>query len=138
MASLTLELAERVLGGCKESIAQSGYRMCVAVTDERGDPVAMVRTDGASWRTPDIARGKAVAAACMGKRTGELEHRANDPIFLPFTMMQGGNFILGRGAVPIYVEGELVGAVGVSGGTPEQDEEIAIAGVEYAGASSEA
>ena len=135
MASLALSLAERVMEGCKRKIDALDCSMSVTVTDERGDLIAMFRNDGASWRTPDISRGKAVASACMGQRSGALEHRANDPIFLPFSMMQGGNFIMGQGAVPIYQDGQIVGAVGVSGGTPAQDEEVAAAGVEYAGLS---
>ena len=55
--------------------------------------------------------------------------RAGDAIFLPFTMIQGGHFIMGQGAVPIYRDGVLVGAVGASGGTPEQDEVVARAGL---------
>ena len=137
MAELTLEGAERILAGCKAKLAEMGLKMSVTVTDGRGDPIAMFRNDGASWRTPYISRGKAVAAACMGMRSGELTHRANDPIFLPFTMMQGGNFIMGQGAVPIFADGELIGAVGASGGTSQQDEEVAEAGVEQAGFSSQ-
>ena len=126
---LTLAESEAILGGCKARIVELGVKMSVSVTDPRGDLIAMFRTDGASWRTPDISRGKAVASACMGIASGELSHRAGDAIFLPFTMIQGGNFIMGQGAVPVYRDGQLAGAVGASGGTPQQDEEVALAGV---------
>ncbi len=135
MSSITLDSAEKILAGCKRKIAELGRKMSVVVTDGRGDPVAMFRNDGASWRTPEIARGKAVAAACMGVRSGDLADRANNAIFLPFSMMQGGNFIMGQGAVPIYQDGELLGAVGASGGPPEEDEVVAEAGVVAAGLS---
>ncbi len=133
MTGLTLAEAEKILHGCKAKIAELGVKMSVSVTDPRGDLIAMFRNDGASWRTPDISRGKAVASACMGVASGELVHRAGDAIFLPFTMIQGGHFIMGQGAVPIYRDGALIGAVGASGGTPQQDEEAARAGVAAAG-----
>lgn len=136
MATVSLADAERILAGCKAKIQELGYKMSVSVTDARGDLIAMVRTDGASWRTPEISRGKAVAAACMGVPSGELVHRANDAIFLPFAVIQGGHFIMGQGAVPIYAGGEVVGAVGASGGSPAQDEEVVRAGVAAAGLST--
>ena len=134
--TLSLTEAESILNGCKAKLAELDLRMSVSVTDPRGDLIAMFRTDGASWRTPDISRGKAVASACMGVASGELVHRANDAIFLPFAMIQGGHFIMGQGAVPIYRDGTLIGAVGASGGTSAQDEEVAQAGVEAAGLSA--
>ena len=138
MKPLTLAEAEQILHGCKTRIGELGVKMGVSVTDPRGDLIAMVRTDGASWRTPEISRGKAVASACMGVSSGELSHRAGDAIFLPFTMIQGGHFIMGQGAVPVYRDGELVAAVGASGGTPQQDEDVVQAGVTGAGFSTKA
>ena len=134
--ALKLAEAEKILEGCKARIAELGVKMSVSVTDPRGDLIAMFRNDGASWRTPDISRGKAVASACMGVASGDLAHRAGDAIFLPFTMIQGGHFIMGQGAVPVYRDQTLVGAVGASGGTPLQDEEVAQAGVQAAGLKS--
>lgn len=133
--TVRLSEADVILSACRDAVVELGLAMSISVTDPRGDLIAMCRTDGASWRTPDISRGKAVASACMGRPSGELSHRAGDAIFLPFTMIQGGNFIMGQGAVPLYRDGELVGAVGVSGGTPEQDEEVARAGARAAGLS---
>lgn len=138
MKPLTLTEAEQILHKCKAKVAELGVRMAVSVTDPRGDLIAMVRTDGASWRTPEISRGKAVASACMGVSSGELAHRAGDAIFLPFTMIQGGHFIMGQGAVPVYRDGKLIGAVGASGGTSQQDEEVVQAGVTGAGFATKA
>ncbi len=137
-AALTLAEAEAILQGSKAKLAELGLKMSVSVTDPRGDLIAMFRNDGASWRTPEISRGKAVASACMGVASGELAHRAGDAIFLPFTMIQGGHFIMGQGAVPVYRDGTLVGAVGASGGTSQQDEVVAQAGVAAAGLASQA
>lgn len=128
MSTVTLAEAEQIIAACKEKAAAMKIRIVVSVTDGRGDLIAMVRTDKAPWRSIDISRGKAVASACMGLPSSQLEHRANDPIFLPFTISQGGHFIMGKGAVPLYRDGEIVGAVGVSGATADEDEQVATHG----------
>ena len=132
---LTLDQAEKIISLSKEKITELGVKMSVTVTDDRGDLIAMIRCDGASWRTPTISRGKAVAAACFGLSTKELESRAGSPIFQAFTVAENGMFIMGQGALPVYIEGELVGAVGASGGTPVEDEEVVGYGISKAGLS---
>jgi uncharacterized protein GlcG (DUF336 family) len=133
MASVTLAEAERILEGAKRKIAELGVRMSVSVTDARGDLIAMIRTDGASWRTPYISRGKAVASACFGLPSADLTDRAATPVFQAFTVMQGGDFIMGQGALPLYRDGEIIGAAGASGGTGQEDEDVVRAGIEFAG-----
>tara|TARA_B100001123_G_C14743217_1_gene801815 strand:+ start:10 stop:420 length:411 start_codon:yes stop_codon:yes gene_type:complete len=132
---LTLDQAEKIISFSKEKITELGVKMSVTVTDDRGDLIAMIRCDGASWRTPTISRGKAVAAACFGLSTKELESRAGSPIFQAFTVAENGMFIMGQGALPVYIEGELVGAVGASGGTPVEDEEVVGYAISKAGLS---
>ncbi len=132
---LTLDQAEKIISFSKEKITELGVKMSVTVTDDRGDLIAMIRCDGASWRTPTISRGKAVAAACFGLSTKELESRAGSPIFQAFTVAENGMFIMGQGALPVYIEGELVGAVGASGGTPLEDEEVVGYAISKAGLS---
>ncbi len=134
---LTLEQAERILNFAKTKISELDLKMSVTITDDRGDLIAMIRTDGASWRTPTISRGKAVAAACFGLPTKDLESRASSPIFQAFTVAENGMFIMGQGALPIFLEGELIGAVGASGGTPVEDEEVVAYGISQAGLSYE-
>ena len=126
---LTLEQAERILNFAKTKISELDLKMSVTITDDRGDLIAMIRTDGASWRTPTISRGKAVAAACFGLPTKDLESRASSPIFQAFTVAENGMFIMGQG--------ELIGAVGASGGTPIEDEEVVAYGISQAGLSYE-
>ena len=111
--------------------------MAVSVTDSRGALVAMIKTAGASWRTPFISRGKAVSSACFGRPSGELEAYAGAPVFQAFTVMQEGHFIMGKGALPVYKDGEIAGAVGVSGSANSQeDEDVAAAGIQNAGLKS--
>jgi uncharacterized protein GlcG (DUF336 family) len=113
-----------------------GAKMSVSVVDPRGDLLAMFRTDGASWRTPPIARAKAVATACFGRASGDLTDNAMSPVFRGLMAMEGGHTIPGQGALPVYRNGELLGAVGGSGGTVQQDEDAARAGIEAIGLST--
>ncbi|MCD5398115.1 MAG: heme-binding protein [Dehalococcoidia bacterium] len=136
MPTMTLLEAESIIEGAKVKIEELGVKMSVSVTDARGDLIAMIRTDGASWRTPFISRGKAVASACFGEPSGELEDRSNWPVFQAFTVLQDGHFIMGQGAIPIYKEGEIVGAVGASGGKSQEDEDVCRAALEHAGLKS--
>ena len=136
MSTITLQEAETIIEGAKTKIQELGVKMSVSVTDGRGDLIAMIRTDGASWRTPVISRGKAVASACFGEPSGELEDRSQWPVFQAFTVFEDGNFIMGQGAVPIYKDGEIAGAVGASGGKSQEDEDVCRAALENAGLKS--
>lgn len=91
--------------------------------------MALVRMDGARWFTADVSRGKAMASALFGRPSGEMAERADSPVFRSLVQMHGGHLIPGQGAVPIRHGEEVVGAVGVSGGTGQQDEEVARTGV---------
>ena len=133
MATLTLAEAEQILQTAKSKVLEMGAKMSVSVVDPRGDLIAMFRTDGASWRTPAISRAKAVAAACFGRASGELTDNALPPVFRGLMAMEGGHMIPGQGALPVYRDGEVVGAVGGSGGTSQEDEDAALAGIESIG-----
>ena len=136
MASLTLEEAEQILVAAKAKVDSMGARMSVSVVDPRGDLIAMFRTDGASWRTPPISRAKAVAASCFGRPSGELTDNALSPVFRGLMAMEGGHMIPGQGALPVYRDGELIGAVGGSGGTGQEDEDASLAGIQALGLST--
>ena len=135
MASLSLEQAESILAAAKAKVSEMGAKMSVSVVDPRGDLIAMFRVDGAPWRTPSISRGKAVAAACFGRPSGELTENAQSPVMRGLMAMEGGHMIPGQGALPVYRSGELIGAVGASGGTGQQDEDAAQTGIESLGLS---
>jgi uncharacterized protein GlcG (DUF336 family) len=137
MASLTLAEAEQILAAAKAKVMEMGAKMSVSVVDPRGDLLTMFRTDGASWRTPPISRGKAVAAACFGRSGEDLAENAQAPVFRGLMAMEGGHMIPGKGALPAYRDGELVGAVGGSGGTAQEDEDAARAGIQAVGMSEQ-
>ena len=136
MAPLNLAEAEQILAAAKAKVLDMGAKMSVSVVDPRGDLIAMFRIDGASWRTPPISRAKAVAASCFGRPSGELAENAQAPVFRGLMAMEGGHMIPGQGALPVYRDGELIGAVGGSGGTAQQDEDAARAGIETLGLSA--
>ena len=136
MASLNLTEAEQILAAAKAKIQELGAKMSVSVVDPRGDLIGMFRNDGASWRTPAISRAKAVAASCFGVASGDLTERAQSPVMRGLMAMEGGHMLPGQGALPVFRNGELVGAVGGSGGTSQEDEDAARAGIDAVGLSA--
>lgn len=102
-----------------------GFRVAVAVVDEAGHLVACHRMDGALWVTPEIARAKANAAAGFQTSTLDLEDRFNKGRQLfagNVASLPEYNFVFGRGAVPLVVDGQAAGAVGVSGAVPADND----------------
>ena len=138
MPSITLAEAETILAAAKAKVLEMGVKMSISVVDPRGDLITMMRTDGASWRTPAISRAKAVAASCFGRASGELTENAMAPVFRGLMAMEGGHMIPGQGALPVFKNGELIGAVGGSGGTAQEDEDASLAGIKAAGLSEKA
>ena len=135
MASLNLSEAEKIIEGAKAKIAGLSAGFCVAVVDARGDLITMIRGDGAPWRSVYICQGKAAASAAWGRPSGELADNAQSPVSRGLMAMLDGRMIPGQGALPVYKNGELVGAVGGSGGPSQEDEDVARAGIDFAGLS---
>lgn len=138
MATLTLKEAQHVIAGAQAKMDDMGVKLTISVVDGRGDLIALARVDGASWRTPYISQGKAVASATWGLSSADMAARWSEPIFPGFMALQGGRFIPSQGALPIYKNGELVGAAGGSGGTPQEDEDCVRAGIDAAGLATSA
>ena len=129
MSALTLDEAVRMLGAAVKAAEGMDVKVAIAVLDPRGDLVALHRMDGALWRSVPISQGKAAASAAWDAPSGDLRERWDQPVLRALSRMENGRLIPWPGAVPVRHGGELVGAVGVSGARPEQDEEIAKAGV---------
>ncbi|MES2264712.1 MAG: heme-binding protein [Pseudomonadota bacterium] len=110
--------------------------MAVVVVDSAGNLKAMQREDGASMFRIDIACGKAWAAVAMGVSSRALVQRAadNPNFFAALAATSQGKFIPQTGAVLIKdANGQILGAVGASGGSGDEDESICIQGIEAAG-----
>jgi len=109
--------------------------MCVAVLDDGGHLKVLKREDGASILRPQVAIGKAWGALGMGESSRHLGERLKDrPSFLgALSDMSGGKVVPVAGGVLIFQDGEIIGAVGVTGGTSDEDESCAIEGIKAAG-----
>jgi uncharacterized protein GlcG (DUF336 family) len=137
MPNITLDQAEAVLAGAKAAALDLGKAFSFSVVDARGDLITMCKMDGSAWRTPYVSRGKARASACFGEPSGDLTERSTTPIMRAVMEVERGEFVPGQGALPIYMNGELIGAVGGSGGTAQEDEDCSRAGIgRLAGASA--
>ena len=137
MNSLSLTQAQAIIAGALALARHKGYKpMGVVVVDAAAQAIAFAREDGASALRLDIAHGKAGAAIGMGVSSRALAVRAKDmPAFFGTIATNAQQpFIPQTGAVLITnAQGEIVGAVGASGGTGDEDEEIVIAGISAAG-----
>ena len=127
--ALTLDEANRVLEATLAKAKQLNIKVSAAVVDAGGRLVAFQRMDNAIWAGVYGSQGKAAASAAFGRASGELQPRADQPTPRGIAARSGGEMILGQGAVPIVRNGVVEGACGVGGGTSQQDEDCARAGV---------
>jgi glc operon protein GlcG len=127
--ALTLDEANRVIQGAMAKAREFGIKISVAVCDAGGRLVAFQRMDNAIWASAYGSQGKAVASAAFSRPSGELTERAEHPTPRGIAAAEGGHMIMGQGAVPIVRNGVIEGACGVGGGTSQQDEDCARAGV---------
>ncbi len=105
--------------------SEIGVPMTIAVVDTSTDLVAQVRMDGAIRFTVDIARGKAIVATIFRQPSGAVT--GDDPVSQKLNKLNHDQLVFAQGAVPVFADGVLVGAVGASGGPPAMDEEVAVA-----------
>lgn len=126
--SITLSEAEAVLNAVKAEAKRLGLVVSATVVDSRGDFKAAFRMDGANWFTADVCRGKAFASANFGVPSADLTERAGNPVFQSLVAMHGGRIVLGQGAVPLKKGDQVIGSVGVSGASAQEDEDIANVG----------
>ncbi len=137
MSSLTLQQAQTIIDAALKKSKEAGYQpMGIAVLDAAGHLKAFASEDGASMFRFDVARAKAWGAVGMGVASRKLAERAKDNpnFFVALAATADGRFLPQTGAVVIRdASGQLLGAVGASGGTGDEDEAICIAGVQAAG-----
>lgn len=137
MTQLTLAQANTILAAALDASRQAGYKpMAVVALDAAGHLKAAQREDGASMFRVDVASGKAWAAVGMDASSRTLAQRAKDNpnFFVSLAATAQGRFLPQTGAVLIKdAQGGIIGAVGASGGTGDEDEAICIAGVQAAG-----
>ena len=121
---LTLGQAHACIARGIDKARELGFVVAIAVVDEAGHLVACDRMDGALWVTPEIARAKANATAAFQTTTLDLEDRFTRRSLFASGVASLGDyeFVFGKGGVPIVEEGRVVGAVGVSGAVPADND----------------
>jgi uncharacterized protein GlcG (DUF336 family) len=132
---LTLDEALELCAAARSAATEIGVPMSFAVMDAGGHLLALARMDGAPWISTDVAQGKAWTSAAYGvPSAAQKEKMAAMPVFATaVTTMTHGRFTPQTGAVPVYREGALIGALGASGGTGEQDEAVCSTAVRSTG-----
>ena len=130
---LSLADAQVMIAGAKAKATEIGVPMCIAVTDESGNVIAFERMDGGKVHSITLAQDKAFTAASPRKPTHDYNAGcipgADNMLFGIHTAM-GGRLCIVGGGLPVFVDGECVGGIGVSSGAPSQDLACATAGVE--------
>ncbi len=128
---LNLHDANELIGRAHAKAAELGIHVTVAVVDEGGLLIALSRMDGAPPLSPQIAEAKAVGAAMLHRDGASLGELAKDRpgFFSVVDRLVRVPIVPGLGSVLIKRDGAVLGAVGISGGRPEQDLECALVGV---------
>lgn len=124
--------AQMLISGARAKAESIGVPMCIAVADESGNLVAFERMDGGKITSSVIAIDKAYTAAGARKSTheyGELSQPGQPAYGINSTI--NGRLVVVGGGLPVMVDEEVVGGIGISSGTPAQDLDCAEAGVDH-------
>ena len=124
---LTLGEAKRMVDAAIAEAERIGIRLSVSVCDAGGHLLAFNRMEGAIFISAVAAQGKAVGAVGFGRDSSSIQ--GDSPIVQAIMATQGGRIIPAQGALAIIKDGEIVGAIGGSGGTAQQDEDCARVGL---------
>jgi glc operon protein GlcG len=132
---LNLAGAETVLTAAKKKASDMGLKMNIAIVDDGGHLLAFARMDDARPASATTALTKAVSAATLRQETGPMPAKGEPDLLLSLSLQNaaaasGGKITTLKGGVPIVVDGQVIGAIGVGGGTGEQDAEVAKAGIQ--------
>src|SRR5271170_4467126 len=126
---VTLADARRVIAGAEKKAAEIGQPMNIAVADEGGNIVAHVRMDGAWIGSIDISQKKAYTSRAFDISTKDLApHAQSGGQFFGIHASNDGRIMIFAGGIPLKQDGKVIGAIGVSGGSGEQDHAVAEAG----------
>ena len=126
---ISLEAADRIAAAAEAEAKKRGSTVVIVVVDDGGYPILLRRLDDTQVASVEVGIGKARTAAIFRRPSKVFEDQVRNgrvaALALPgATPLQGG--------VPLVFEGKVIGAIGVSGNTPKEDEEIAMAGAAVA------
>lgn len=126
---LTLADARRIITAAEKKAKKIGQPMNIAVADAGGNLISHVRMDGAWIGSIDISIKKAYTSRAFDIATKDLaEHSQSGNQFFGIHASNDGRIMIFAGGIPLKQNGEVVGAIGVSGGSGEQDHAVAEAG----------
>ena len=138
--SLTLDQARGIVAAARTHGQDSGFKpLTVVVLDAGGHVLAVEREDGSSTKRFEVAYGKAHGAVSLGMGSRALMNRAEQqPYFIAAVTNSVGALVPVPGGVLVRdADGTLLGAVGISGDTSDNDEAAAVAGIDAAGLTAE-
>jgi uncharacterized protein GlcG (DUF336 family) len=125
-APIPLELAQKILAAAQAEAKKNNWSMAVAIVEPNGSLVAFQKMDGTQYGSINVAMDKANSAALYRRPTAAF-HNALKAGNTYVMQLRGANAV--PGGLPIVVGGKLVGGIGSSGGTGEQDTQISEAGL---------
>ena len=123
---ITLEAAKKMMAAAEAEALKQGWRMAIAIVDEAGNLILFEKLDDTQPGSIAVATSKARTAANFKRPTKVLEDMVASGR-TAFLAIEG--LLPLQGGVPVTVDGRVIGAVGVSGGTAAQDEQVALAGI---------
>ena len=127
-APISLEQAKKVMAGAEAEAKKNNWPVVIAILDSGGQLVMLQRLDNAQWGSVEIAKEKAKSSVALRRPTKALQD----------LIAQGGanlrllniGYSVLEGGIPLIVDGKIIGSVGVSGVTSQQDAQIAQAGID--------
>jgi glc operon protein GlcG len=127
--AITLEQAKKVMAGAEAEAKKNKWNVVITILDSGGQMVMMSRLDGAQFGSVDVARDKAYSAVAFRRPTKvfqDLIGKGGENLRL--LNVTGASML--EGGIPIVVGGKLIGGIGVSGATSQQDAQIGQAGID--------
>jgi uncharacterized protein GlcG (DUF336 family) len=129
--TVNLEAARRIIAAAEKKSAEIQQPMNIAVVDEGGNLVSHVRMDGAWLGSIDISMKKAYTSRAFDIATADLAtHSQSGGQFFGIHASNDGKIMIFAGGIPLKRDGKVCGAIGVSGGSGEQDHAVAAAGAQ--------
>ena len=126
--NIKVEQAKKIAAAAAAEATKRNWPMCIAIVDTAGELVYFEKMDDCQYASVNISQHKARAAARYRRPTLVFERLMGNSPFNSYLPTLGDAFIGSRGGNPIVVNGKIIGAIGVSGGTGSQDDLISQAG----------
>jgi uncharacterized protein GlcG (DUF336 family) len=128
-APISLEMAKKAMAGAEAEAKKNNWPVVIVILDSGGQVVMVHRLDNAQWGSVEVAKDKARSAVAFRRPTKVFQDAIGQGgVNLRLLQLSGASVL--EGGIPIVVNGQVIGAVGVSGVTSQQDAQIAQAGID--------